>query len=110
MAIGSTGLKKETAAALSALLGPTIVVPALFLFLEKDPFVRFWSMQSILVFLILYAVNWVFLFSIFLAFLTPLVFIFVVILWLIFTYKAWQGVEWEVPLLGKLARNLLKKA
>ena len=33
-----TGLKKETAAALATLLGPTIVVPILFLLIEKDEF------------------------------------------------------------------------
>lgn len=105
----STGLKKETAAALSALLGPTIVVPVLFLLLEKDSLVRFYSIQSLVVFLALYIFNWVLVFSIFLAFLAPLVFILGVILWLILTYKAWQGDKWEVPVLGKFANQLLGK-
>ena len=42
-----TGLKKETEAALATLLGPTMVVPILFLMIEKDEFVRFWAMQSV---------------------------------------------------------------
>lgn len=109
-AASGTGLKKETAAALSALLGPTIVVPVLFLLLEKDSFVRFYAMQSLVVFISLYILNWVLIFSIFLAIVSPLVFIVGVILWLILTYKAWQGDRWEVPLLGKIAKQLIEKA
>lgn len=109
-AVSGTGLKKETAAALSALLGPTIVVPVLFLLLEKDSFVRFYAMQSLVVFISLYILNWVLIFSIFLAIVSPLVFIVGVILWLILTYKAWQGDRWEVPLLGKIAKQLIEKA
>ena len=104
-----TGLKKETAAALSALLGPTIIVPVLFLLLEKDSFVRFYAIQSLVTFLSLYIINWVMVFSIFLAFVAPLVFIVGVILWLILTYKAWQGDRWEVPLLGRIAKQLIEK-
>ena len=106
----TTGLKKETAAALSTLLGPTLVVPVLFILLERDEFVRFWSFQSIVVYVALFALNWVLIFSIFLAFLTPLTFILGVVLWLTMTYKAWQGEKWEVPFLGKLASQLMKKA
>ena len=43
----TTGLKKEMAAAIATLLGPSIVVPILFLMIEKDEFVRFWAMQSV---------------------------------------------------------------
>lgn len=105
-----TGLKKETAAALATLLGPTLVVPVLFILLEKDEFVRFWAFQSIVVFLAMFVLNWVLILTIFLALLTPLVFLVGVILWLVMTYKAWQGDKWEVPYLGKLAIQLQKKA
>jgi uncharacterized membrane protein len=83
MATG-TGLKKETAAALATLLGPTLVVPVL--------------------------LNWVLILTIFLAILTPLVFVLGVVLWLVMTYKAWQGSKWEVPFIGKLAVKLMNKA
>ena len=106
----ATGLKKESSAALTTLLGPTLVVPVLFLLLEKDDFVKFWSFQSIVVYVSLFLLNWVLVFSIFLVFLTPLVFILGVALWLTMTYKAWQGEKWEVPFLGKLAVQLMKKA
>ncbi len=108
--ITGTGLKKETSAALATLLGPTLVVPVLFLLLEKDEFVRFWAFQSIVMYVALFLLNWVLVFSVFLIVLTPLVFILGVILWLMMTYKAWQGERWEVPLIGKLAMQLMKKA
>ena len=106
----ATGLKKETAAALCTLLGPTLVVPVLFILLEKDEFVRFWAFQSIVVYLALFILNWVFVLTVFLIFLTPLVFILGVVLWLLMTYKAWQGDKWQVPFIGKLASQLMKKA
>lgn len=108
--MATTGLKKETSAALTTLLGPTLVVPVLFILLEKDEFVRFWAFQSIVVFLALFILNWVFVLTIFLVFLTPLVFVLGVVLWLIMTYKAWQGQKWEVPFLGKFASGLMKKS
>jgi len=103
-----TGLKKETAAALSYVLGP--VTGVIFLVLEKDPFVRFHAMQSIVVFVVLFGLQWVLTLSIILVFLVPLVGIITFILWLLLIYKAWMGENWEVPVLGKITKNLLKKA
>lgn len=108
--MAGTGLKKETAAALCTLLGPTLVVPVLFILLEKDEFVRFWAFQSIIVYLALFILNWVFVLTIFLVFLTPLVFVLGVVLWLVMTYKAWQGDTWKVPFLGNFVDKLMKKA
>lgn len=105
-----TGLSKETSAALCTLLGPTLVVPVLFILLEKDEFVKFWAFQSIIVYIALFILNWIFILSVFLIFLTPLVFILGIVLWLLMTYKAWQGDKWEVPFIGKLAVQLMKKA
>jgi len=106
----ATGLKKESSAALAVLLGPTLVVPVLFLLLEKDEYVKFWAFQSIVVYMTMYVLNWVLVFSVFLIVATPLVFILGIVLWLTMTYKAWQGVKWEVPLLGQLAKQLMNKA
>jgi len=106
----ATGLKKETSAALAVLLGPTLVVPVLFILLEKDEFVRFWAFQTILVNLTLFVLNWVFVLTIFLVFLTPLVFVLGLVLWLVMTYKAWQGDRWVVPFIGKFAVKLMQKA
>lgn len=108
--MAGTGLKKETAAALCTLLGPTLVVPVLFILLEKDELVRFWAFQSIIVYLALFILNWIFVLSVFLIFVTPLIFILGVILWIFMTYKAWQGDMWKVPFLGNLTMKLMKKA
>ena len=103
-----TGLKKETAAALSYVLGP--VTGIVFFVIEKDPFVKFHAMQSIVTFTILLVLPWVLTMTIILVFLVPLVSILTFALWLILIYKAWMGESWEVPILGKLAKKLLSKA
>ncbi|OGM55901.1 hypothetical protein A3E46_01665 [Candidatus Woesebacteria bacterium RIFCSPHIGHO2_12_FULL_46_16] len=106
--MAATGLKKETAGALAYVLGP--ITGVIFLVLEKDPFVRFHSMQSIVVFVGLFVLQWILGFTIILLPLVPLVGILSFVLWLILIYKAWQGQEWQVPFFGKIARNLASKA
>ena len=103
-----TGLKKNTAGALAYLLGP--ITGVIFLILEKDPFVRFHAMQSIVVLGGLWVLSWILPFTIVLIFLVPILMILGFVLWLVMIYKAWQGEEWEAPVLGKVARKLLVKA
>lgn len=102
-----TGLKKETAGALAYVLGP--ITGVIFLVLEKDPFVRFHAVQSIVVFIALFALQMILGITIILALLVPLVSLVGFILWLLLIYKAWKGEEWEVPFLGKFARQFAKK-
>lgn len=99
--------KKETAGALSYVLGP--VTGIFFLVTSKDPFVRFHAMQSTVVFVALMVLQWVFGITIILIPLSALVGVATFILWLVLIYKAWQGDQWEVPVLGKVAKDLLKK-
>ena len=106
-AVESTGLKKETAGALSYVLGP--ITGVIFLIISKDPFVRFHAMQSTVVFVALFILQWILGFTIILLPLVPIVGIVSFVLWLVLIYKAWQGQEWEVPFLGKFARKFLKK-
>lgn len=103
-----TGLKKNTAGALAYVLGP--ITGIIFLILEKDPYVKFHAMQSIVVFVVLFVLQWVLGLTIILLVLVPLVGILAFVLWLMCIYKAWMGVEWEVPILGKIARKLAVKA
>ena len=103
-----TGLSKNTAGALAYVLGP--ITGVIFLILEKDPSVRFHAMQSIVVSVVFIALQWILGLTIILLILVPLVGIVGFILWLLLIYKAWQGTEWEVPVLGKIARNLAAKA
>lgn len=105
--MAATGLKKTTAGALAYVLGP--VTGILFLVIEKDPFVRFHAMQSTVVFVVLFVLQWVLGITIILFPLSALIGIISFVLWLILIYKAWQGEEWEVPVLGKIAKNFLKK-
>lgn len=103
----ATGLGKNTAGALAYVLGP--VTGVVFLVLEKDAFVRFHAMQSTVLFGVLFLLQWVFGLTIILLPLVPLISLFGFVLWLLLIYKAWQGEEWEVPVLGKYVRQLVKK-
>lgn len=104
---GLTGLPRNVAASLSYVL--LFLSGIVFLILEKDPFVRFHAMQSIVVFGFIFILQWVFAITIFLVPLSGLLAIGAFILWLILIYKAWKGEEWEVPYLGKYARKFVKK-
>ena len=102
-----TGLGKNTAAALSYVLGP--ITGVLFLVLEKDKFVRFHAMQSIVFSVVGFVLNMVLGFTIVLALVLPILWIAEFILWLVLIYKAWQGEEYELPVIGKFARQFLGK-
>ena len=108
MAASGTGLNKNTAAALSYVLGP--ITGVIFLILEKDSYVRFHAMQSIVFSVVAFVLNMVLGFTIILALIVPILWIAEFILWLVLIYKAWQGEEYELPVLGKFARQLLKSA
>ncbi|HEX6977213.1 MAG TPA: DUF4870 domain-containing protein [Patescibacteria group bacterium] len=107
MAASGTGLNKNTAAALSYVLGP--VSGVLFLALEKDKYVRFHAMQSIVFSIAVVVLDMVLGFTIILALILPLLWIGEFIVWLVLMYKAWQGEEWELPVLGKFARQMVQK-
>lgn len=108
MAEKQLGLKKEVAGAVAYVLGP--VTGIFFLVTSKDPFVRFHAMQSTVVFVALFVLQWMLGITIILLPLSALVGLAGFVLWLLCIYKAWQGEEWEVPVLGKVSVNLLKKA
>ena len=102
-----TGLSKNAAAALSYVLGP--ITGVVFLILEKDSFVRFHAMQSIFLFGGLFALQWLIGVTVILIPLIPLISLLGFILWLVLILKAWQGVEYEVPVVGSFARRFLTK-
>ena len=103
-----TGLSKNVAGALSYVVG--LITGVIFLVLEKDPFVRFHAMQSIVFSVAMIALNLILGFTLVLAIFLPVLWIVEFVLWLLLIYKAWQGTEWELPVLGKFARSLLKSA
>ncbi|HVD92960.1 MAG TPA: DUF4870 domain-containing protein [Vicinamibacterales bacterium] len=102
----STGLDANVAAALSYLVG--FVTGIIFLLVEKEnKFVRFHAMQSTLVFAGIVAID--ILLQI-LPILGALVVVAVVIpcsafLWLLLMFKAYQGEEFKLPLVGQMAAD-----
>jgi uncharacterized membrane protein len=100
----STGLDANLAAALSYLIG--FVTGIIFLLVEKENrFVRFHAMQSTLLFAGIIALDIVLQVVPLLGAL--LVFVLVIplsaILWLVLMYKAYQGEEFKLPLVGPIA-------
>lgn len=104
-----TGLPRNTAAALAVVLAPTVVGTLVLLFLEKDPFVRFYAVQVLLTGFVIVVLQWFLVFSVILSSLAGLLTILGFVLWLIMVYRAWQGDEWEVPVLGNLTKQLMKR-
>ena len=102
----STGLEANLAAALSYLVG--FVTGAIFLVVEKENrFVRFHAMQSTLLFAGIVALD--ILLQI-VPLLGSLVVLFLVIpasavLWLVLMFKAYQGEEFKLPIIGQIAAD-----
>jgi uncharacterized membrane protein len=100
----STGLPANLAAAATYFLG--FVTGIVFLLVEKDNrFVRFHAMQSTLVFAAIVLLD--ILLNI-VPILGALVVLFVVIpasaiLWLVLMFKAYQGEEFSLPFIGRMA-------
>ncbi|PJE69175.1 hypothetical protein COU96_01085 [Candidatus Shapirobacteria bacterium CG10_big_fil_rev_8_21_14_0_10_38_14] len=98
------GLPKNTAAALSYVLG--WVTGIVMLLIEKDPFVRFHAMQSVVTFGILTllclvpVIGWV---------LSPVMMIVGFVLWLVLIFKAYQGEKFKLPVIGEFAEKQLGK-
>ena len=100
----STGLAANVAAAASYFLG--FVTGLIFLLTERDNrFVRFHAMQSTLLFLGIVVLD---VLLQLVPILGALIVIFVVIpasaiLWLILMFKAYQGEEFSLPVVGRMA-------
>lgn len=100
----TTGLPKNTAAALAYLLGPLTGI--IMLLAEKDKFIRFHAMQSIVVFGLLL-----------LAYLIPIINILMLFvglpLWIILVvflmWKAYKGEEFTFPVIGEFAKKQVAK-
>lgn len=99
-----TGLPTNTAAALSYVLG--WITGIVFLLIEKDPFVRFHAMQSIITFGLLTIISFV---PIIGWLLSPLAMIVGFVLWLVLIFKAYQGEEFKLPVIGDFAKKQVGK-
>jgi uncharacterized membrane protein len=111
----STSLEPNVAGLLCYLVG-WITGLIFFLIEEKDEFVRFHAMQSIIVFgaisvvnILLYilwvipGVGWIFG-----AILATIMWVLAIVLWIILMVKAYQGERFKVPIAGNLAENITK--
>jgi uncharacterized membrane protein len=102
----STGFDANVAAALSYLVG--VVTGVIFLLVEKENrFVRFHAMQSTLLFIGIVLVD--ILLQV-VPLLGALLVVFIVIplsafLWLFMMFKAYQGEEYKLPLVGQMAAD-----
>ena len=101
----SVGLSRNTMAALCYALG--WITGIVFLLVEKkNKFIRFHAMQSIVTFGILTVASFIPLIG---WILSPFIVIIGFVLWLVLMIKAYQGEEFELPVVGKLARQWLGK-
>lgn len=97
-------MAKNTAAALAYVLG--WVTGIVMLLIEKDPFVRFHAMQSIVTFgaltilMFVPVIGWV---------LSPVIMIVGFVLWLVLIFKAYQGEKFKLPIVGNFAEKQLGK-
>jgi uncharacterized membrane protein len=110
----SLGLEENIEAALCYL---GIWITGIIFYFVEDIYklIRFHAMQSILVFLPLSILGWIFggFFGVFhygsewyfLAWIGWLFWILVVILWLILMIKAFQGQKWKLPVVGDIAEK-----
>jgi len=103
----AVGLRKEVEAALSYVLGP--VTGVVFLLIERDPFVRFHAMQSIVTFGGLFLLQWILGFTVILLPVVPILTLVSFVLWLLLIYKAWQGDMYKLPFFGNFATKWVKK-
>jgi uncharacterized membrane protein len=106
-----SNLEPNSAAALAYLI-PPITGIAFFLVEKKNKFIRFHSFQSILFGIVLYALGTVvgslrryFIGDI----LAPLVSLSGFALWLYLMWEAYNGREYELPYLGKIAKDQTNK-
>ncbi len=81
-----------------------------FLLLEKENlFVRFHAMQSLVVFLALFILSLIVGWIPIIGFLSPIIFLVGVILWILLMLKAFQGEMYKLPWAGEFAENQVFK-
>ena len=99
-----TGLKPNVAGALSYLLG--FVTGILFLVIEKDKYIRFHALQSIIVFGFLFVLSMSLGFIPFVGFLFSLLITPIsLVLWILLMVKAYQGKKYKIFIAGDIAER-----
>lgn len=104
-------LEPNIEAALAYLIAPVTGI-VVYIFEKENKFVRFHAMQSILfgvAALVAQAIAGALVAVLIGILLVPLVSLTTFILWLILMWKAFNNQEWELPVLGKIAREQINK-
>lgn len=104
MTKSSTGLDANVAGALCYVLG--WVSGLIFFLIEKDSsFVRFHAMQSIIVYVLLFALYWIIGWfpGIIVVILAPIIGIAAFVLWIFMIIKAYKGEMFKLPIAGDIA-------
>lgn len=111
----STGLESNLAGLLSYVLG-WITGLIFFLVEEKDEFVRFHAMQSIIVFgaltvviIVLSILQWIPVIGVLFLVLQAIVGLLAFVLWIMLMVRAYQGVRYKLPWAGELAERYWPK-
>ena len=101
----STGLQENVAGLLCYVLG--WISGIVFLLIEKEnKFVRFHAMQSIIVFGALTVAGWIIgLIPVIGPFISWVIWVIGLILWIVLMIKAYQGTKYKVPWAGNLAEK-----
>ena len=103
----SLGLDENIEGALCYVLG--WLTGIIFYIIEKDnKFVRFHAMQSILTFLPLMVLGWIFAWIPFFGWIiSALIWLLMFLLWIILMLKAYQGEMFKLPVVGDIAAKNL---
>jgi uncharacterized membrane protein len=116
----TTGLEPNVAAGLATLV--TFITGIIFLLIEKQSaYVRFWAMQSIVfgiawfavgiisavIYGVLHAIFWPL--GILWGLAQSIIYLGFLLAWIIMIIQAFSGKEWELPFLGKIARQQLAR-
>jgi uncharacterized membrane protein len=111
----STGLESNIGGLLSYVLG-WITGLILFLIEEKDEFIRFHAMQSIIFFgavtavMIVFGIlEWIPFIGLLFVVLTALLGLFAFVMWIILMVKAYQGERYKLPVAGDMAEKYSTK-
>ncbi len=101
----SLGMEENIEGALCYVLG--WVTGIVFYLLEKEnKFVRFHAMQSILTFLPLSVISWLFGWISFIGWvISALIWLLILILWIVLMIKAYQGEMFKLPIVGDMAEK-----
>ncbi|MGM0611711.1 MAG: DUF4870 domain-containing protein [Thermodesulfobacteriota bacterium] len=102
------GIDENIEALLCYVLG--WITGIVFLLLEKEnQFVRFHAMQSFVVFLVLFVLSLVLGWIPIVGFLSFIIFLVGVILWILLMVKAFQGEKYKLPWAGEFAENQVSR-